>query len=115
MGLIILSLIANILITFTVALGIARDHPGMTEAYGSDTPARRILGCVYLAIGLVSLYALLQWIGGNGDITRTVAFTLFPLQIVYKLMTAIAVRVTHPVVIANLCVVALLGLTLIAA
>lgn len=115
MFLIALSLVANILITFAVTLGIARNHPAMEEAYGADTPARRILACVYLAIGLTSLYALGQLALGHPDVARSVAFTLFPLQIVYKLITAVALRVTHPVVIANLCVVALLTVTLILA
>lgn len=113
MTLIALSFFANIVITFVVSAGIFRNHPGMTEAYGTDSPARQILGCVYLAIGLVSLYGLLQLAVGGTEVARMVAYVLFPLQIIYKLLTAIAVRVTHPVVIANLCVVALLGLSLL--
>lgn len=113
MSLFILSFVINVLITFTVGAGILRNHPGMGEVYGADTPARRILACVYLSIGLVSLYALMMALAGQGDIARAVGLTLFPLQIIYKLMTAVAVRITHPVVIANLCVVALLGLTLL--
>ena len=107
-----LSFLANAVLTFTVAAGFFRNHPGMTEVYGPDSPARRILGCVYMAIGLISLYALLVLIIGNGSISTAIAATLFPLQIIYKLMSAVAVRPTHPVVIANLGISALLALTL---
>ncbi len=115
MLLIALSFIANIVITFAVAFGIWRDHGGMTEVYGPDTPARRILACVYTTIGLISLYALIQLVTGNTDAARAVAFTLFPLQIVYKLMTAAALWVLHPVVMANLGISALLALALLLA
>lgn len=108
-----LSFIANIAITFAVAFAISRNHPGMTEVYGPDTPARRILACVYTANGLVSLYALVQMGLGHADIARDIAFTLFPLQILYKLATARALWVMHPVVLANLGVSALLAVTLI--
>ena len=108
-----LSFILNTAVTFVISSGIWRNHPGMAEVYGPDTPARRILGCVYLTIGLISLYALLQMILGRADVALTIAATLFPLQIIYKLMTAYAVRLLHPVVIANLCISAFLALTLL--
>lgn len=101
------------MITFAVAFAIWRDHGGATEVYGRDTPARRILSCVYGAIGIVSLYALLQLAFGNADTARAIGQTLFPLQIVYKLMTAVALWVLHPVVMANLGISALLALTLL--
>ncbi|KIN65381.1 hypothetical protein Z945_423 [Sulfitobacter noctilucae] len=110
-----LSFIANVLITFMLASAISRNHPGMTEVYGPDTPARRILACVYAAIGLVSLYGLVQMGLGNTDIARAIGFTLFPLQILYKLATAPALWTMHPVVLANLGVSALLALTLMLA
>ena len=109
----VLSFLINAALTLVIATGIFRHHPGMTEVYGADTPARRILACVYATIGLISLYALAQMVIGNGGIAVHIGATLFPLQIIYKLMTAWAVRPTHPVVIANLCVAALLGLTLL--
>lgn len=113
MALFILSFLLNTLITLPLALAIWRDHPGVGEVYGKDAPARRILGCVYLAIGLVSFYALLMAVFGQTEIARAIGFTLFPVQIIYKILTAVALRVTHPVVIANLCISGLLGLTLL--
>lgn len=112
MLLIPLSLILNILITFTVTLAIWQDHAAMTEVYGPDTPARRILACLYAAIGIVSLYALIQLPLGNSETTRTIVLTLFPLQILYKLLTAAALWIAHPVVLVNLAVVVLLAVTL---
>ena len=112
MTLFAISFVANALITFAVSFGIWQDQPGMTDAYGPDSPARRILMCVYLAIGLVSLYALSQMGLGRMELARTIGLTLFPLQILYKLLTVWAVSPQHPVVIANICVVVLLAVTL---
>lgn len=108
----ILSFIANALITLTVANAIRRDAAGMIEAFGPDTPARRILACLYVAIGVLSLYALMHMALGRPDIALAIATTLFPLQIVYKLLTAVAVGLKSTVVRANLAVVVLLILTL---
>ena len=115
MALLILSLAANIAITLVVSLGIWRNHPGISEVYGADTPARRILGTVYLTIGLISLYALAQLVLGHAGIAWDVALTLLPLQIIYKVMTAVALRPTHPVVLANLGVAGLHFLTILLA
>lgn len=112
MLMIALSFLANSLITFAVVAALWRGGPAMTEAFGTDSPARRILACVYAAIGLVSVYALLQIAADKAAVAATVGATLFPLQIVYKLATAAAVGPRHPVVIANLGVAALHSATL---
>ena len=108
-----LSFAANALITFSVAAAMLRGRGDMENAFGPDTPARRILACVYLAIGGVSIYALIQIVTGQPEIAQAVALTLFPLQITYKLLTAYAVGPHNPVVRANLAVVALLAVTLL--
>ncbi len=113
MTLLTLSYLVNVVITFTVSFGIWRNHGGMTDVYGRDTPARRILACVYLTIGMISLYALLQLSLGNTGIAQAIAMTLFPLQIIYKLITARGLWVAHPVVLANLGVAVLLSMTLL--
>ena len=113
MTLLALSFLANLVLTTVVAVGIYRNHPGISEVFGQDSPARRILGCVYATIGLISLYALGQMALGQSEVALTVAVILFPLQILYKLMTAVALRPLHPVVIANLCFATLLALTLL--
>ena len=114
MILLTLSLLANITITFLVTFAIWRNHPGAGEVYGTDSPARRILASVYLTIGLISLYAMGQIMIGNSAIAWQVAMTLLPLQIIYKVMTAVALRLLHPVVLANLGVAGLHCLTLLA-
>lgn len=108
-----LSFIANALITLTVANSIRRDTAAMTDAFGPDSPARRILACVYMAIGLVSIYGLIQIASGQPEIAATIGMTLFQLQIIYKLMTTATVGLQNVVVRANLGVVALLTVTLI--
>ncbi|MEW9918307.1 hypothetical protein AB2B41_01720 [Marimonas sp. MJW-29] len=113
MTMLVLSLVANVLVTFAVTLVIWQNRFSVDNVYGPDMPARRILACVYLAIGAVSLYALLQLGAGQENITRGVALTLLPLQIVYKLMTAVALPVMHPVVLANLGIAALHAVTLL--
>jgi len=113
MTLLALSFVANIAITFAVTFAILRNHPSMREAYGPDNPARRILACIYLSIGLISGIGLVLMIGGHIDIAVQIALVLFPLQITYKLMTAIAVGLRHPVVISNLAVTGLLASTLL--
>jgi hypothetical protein len=108
-----LSFVANAAITFTVAAAIRRDTPEMDSAFGPDAPARRILACVYVAIGVISIYALAQLALGRPDIATTIGLTLFPLQIIYKTLTAFAVGLQNAVVRANMGVVALLTLTLV--
>ena len=109
----VLSLIANILITFAVTVAIWRASPNIDQVFGPDGPARRILACVYLSIGLVSLFALGSLMVGHFGTGQLVAMTLLPLQIIYKLMTAVAVGINHPVVLTNLAVVILHSVTLI--
>lgn len=109
----ILSLVANVAITFAVSLAIWRNNVGVGQVFGTDSPARRILTCLYLTIGLVSCYVLMLLALGQPGIAWSVAKTLFALQIIYKLMTVITVGLRHPVVITNLCVVALHTITLL--
>ncbi|WP_299413184.1 hypothetical protein [uncultured Sulfitobacter sp.] len=103
---------ANVLILIPVCLSLWRDASGMSEAFGPDTPARRILACVYFAILLTSLYALLRAGFGAPQIALSIALVLFPLQIIYKTATALIVGVNNPVVVTNLAVVALHSITL---
>lgn len=112
---IMLSHLVNIAVTFAVVGALWRDTPGMASAYGLDAPARRILACVYLAIGLASLYALARAALGAPHIAGQIGLTLFPLQILYKIMTVAVLGFAHPVVIANLMVVALHVATLLVA
>jgi hypothetical protein len=79
-----------------------------TNTYGADSPARRILGCLYASIALCSVTALLL-----PHLTVAIAMVLFPLQILYKLLTLPVVGSwRHPVVLSNLLITALLGAAL---
>jgi hypothetical protein len=76
-----MSYIVNIVVTYTVSALIFRNHPGMVQSYGSDSAARRILTCVYLSIGTLSLVAM------TTPVQAEIAWVLFPMQIFYKLLT----------------------------
>lgn len=108
MFLIALCFVVNMAVTFSVAWAIGRNGVAISEAFGPDAPARRILACVYLAIGVVSLYGFLQLGYGRTESALEVAWILFPLQILYKLLTVVAVGIKNQVVLANLAIVMLL-------
>jgi hypothetical protein len=95
-----------------VCATLLRDTPQMEAAFGPATPARAILTCVYLAILLASLFALICAAAGAPHVTLTIALVLFPLQIIYKTATAVIVGIDNPVVITNLMVAALHSTTL---
>lgn len=67
-----------------VAIGFSLDRalPRLDEVFGSDTPGRRILACLYLAIAVVSVVAI-----ASGNLRLSIIWVLFPLQIAYKLLT----------------------------
>ncbi len=104
---IMLSHLVNGAVMFAVVWALWRDTPGMASAYGIDAPTRRILDCVYLAIGLINLYAMGRTALGAPDIAAQIGLTLFPLRILYKAKTVAVVGIAHTVVIANLMVVGL--------
>lgn len=105
-----LSLMVNIAVLVpVVGFLIANDLPAQ-RAYGPDTPARRILICVYGAILLASV-ALLAASWAGQDILAH-AQTLLAVQVIYKLATLPAVGARNPVVIANLGIAALHAATL---
>jgi hypothetical protein len=55
---VMLSLLLNVAVLVPVSTGIARGLAWTQAAYGGDTPARRILLSVYLAILLLSVALL---------------------------------------------------------
>lgn len=112
MPLLVLSLVANIAITAMVSAALFRLSPGMDAPFGPDTPARRILACVYASIGLLSAGALTLLALGQKETALAIAGPLLILQIVYKCGTLWAVGPSNPVVVTNLAVVALHLVTL---
>jgi hypothetical protein len=88
--------------------GLKRMLPGMEVVFGPDSPARRILACVYLAIAAASVVAL-----GFAELRRPIAAILLPLQIGYKLLTLVFVTDrSNPVPWWNLAISVLHGGTL---
>ena len=81
----------------------------MDVPYGLDSPARRILACVYASIAVVSAFSLIAYaIGRSEEFLLRIVLVLFPLQIVYKVGTIFAVGLDNPVVRSNALIVLLL-------
>jgi len=99
-----LSFLANCLIVFPLVLPMLRQSPGMDAAFGPPSDARRILACVYGTIGLVSLFGLGCIAAGHSDLATQIAWTLLPLQIIYKGWTILAVGLRSAVVKTNIAV-----------
>jgi len=90
MTLILLSLIVNVLVAgymgAAIGFSLKRALPGLDEVFGADTPARRILACLYLSIAATSIVAI-----ASVDLRLPIIRVLFPLQILYKLLTLLLV------------------------
>ena len=105
MPLILLSRFVNIAVAGLLAVWLIRGVQAMDAVYGADSPARRILGCIYGAIALASVLALgIYAVYGRDSHLVWLTTVLFSLQIIYKLMTAPVVGLGHPVARANLAI-----------
>jgi hypothetical protein len=78
-----------------LVVSLSQGATSMDGPYGVDTPARRILGCVYGAILLASVAGLGIWQWGSAERFVTFTLTLFSLQIAYKVLTAVAIGPGH--------------------
>jgi hypothetical protein len=103
----VISLVVNVAVLVPVLWGLASGNTGANAAFGIDTPARRILACIYLAIAVISA-GLLVWPDGRA----TYGPGLLTVQVAYKLLTVAALGAGHPVAMANLAIAALHGVTL---
>jgi hypothetical protein len=109
-ALITVSHLANVLILLPVVGGLLRGVPQMEWVFGPDTTSRQILMCLYSTILIGSLGAL--WFG-NQSWTVPFAWGLFGAQIVYKVLTLVAIKDRRvPVYWFNLGVAALHVVTL---
>lgn len=98
------ALILNLVILVPLVASLAYDTAGMGAAFGFDSPARRILTCVYGAIAALSAVLIALHASAHPwAVPMTVA--LFGVQITYKLATIAAVGLTSPVVVTNMIVV----------
>jgi hypothetical protein len=90
MTIILLSLFVNVFVAgymgTVIGFSLNRALPRLEEVFGPDTPSRRILACLYLAIAAVSIVAI-----AVGAFRLPIVRVLLPLQIFYKLLTLILV------------------------
>ena len=115
MTIIVASLIVNVLVAgfFGLATGFSLNSmlPKLDVVFGPDTPARRILACLYLAIAGASAVALVLV-----PLRMSIVVVLLPLQIVYKTLTLFFVADSkNPVPWWNLVISALHAASLWAA
>jgi len=86
MPIIVASLVVNVLVAgfFGLVIGFNLDWvlPKLDAVFGPDTPSRRILACLYLAIAAVSAVAL-----AVVPLRMSIVVVLLPLQILYKMLT----------------------------
>ena len=102
-----IGLIINILVAggFGVTLINKNLH---IKVYGENTSSRQILSSLYLAIAIVSIYALL-----NEHYTERIIFILFPFQIIYKILTIFLIRNKKNLVLwSNLIISIYFGISL---
>jgi hypothetical protein len=106
--LLIISILVNVLVAGWASTVIFLNNR-YARIWGVDSPGRRILACIYGSIALVSLVALVRW-----EYALSIAFVLFPLQILYKFGTLIAVSdKRNPVVLSNVAIALLHVATLV--
>jgi len=92
------ALLINIGVLVPVIIGLVKRSRWTIEAYGNDSPSRRILLSIYLSILILSL-VLFRWPQQDAIVT------LLLLQIVYKMTSPFTVRNwRNPVVISNLLI-----------
>ncbi len=115
----VISLLLNIAVLIpvvTVLLLSTRRGIDTRERFpwGARTPARDILLAIYIAI-LTASIALLAVVAAAGPAVAVdaAAVSLFAVQIVYKVLTAMTVRdaLRNPVVLSNLGIAAVHGVT----
>jgi len=112
MPIIVASLVVNVLVAgfFGLATGFSLNSilPRLDVVFGPDTPSRRILACLYLAIAAGSAVALLVV-----PLRMGIVVVLLPLQILYKTLTVFFVADwKNPVPWWNLVISALHGASL---
>ncbi|MEY4507393.1 MAG: hypothetical protein RL297_1971 [Pseudomonadota bacterium] len=101
------SLLTNVLVLIPVCLGLLFDAAWVVNGYGAPSPARGILLSIYGAILMASLGLLWR--------TMPIAVaSLLLVQVLYKITTPLTVgALDNPVVISNLVIAALHGVTLV--
>jgi hypothetical protein len=112
MLLLTLSHAVNVVVVTIIPILMLRDVPAMRASFGPDSPARRILACLYGTIALASAAALAAQAAAIPALSILIACVLFPLQIIYKFATLPVVGWANPVVKSNLAIALLHAATL---
>lgn len=111
---IIVSLLLNVVVLVPVVGSLAARAPWIARAWGERTPARDILLAIYIAIltASIALLAVVATVGPSVAV-EAAAIALLAVQIVYKVLTAVLVQdaLRNPVVISNLIIAAVHGVT----
>jgi hypothetical protein len=78
------------------------------KVFGGDSPARRILGCLYLGITLFSVVPFI-----NGAFLLPICLVLFSMQIFYKLYSFASLpNIKNPVIASNIAIALLHSVSL---
>ena len=99
----ILPLVPNVAILGVILTLFALDSGALSGPYGPDTPARRILICVYGTIALASVVLIALHLRATPS-ARPWTQMLLVLQITYKLGTVALIGLGNPVVVSNLII-----------
>lgn len=92
------SLILNIAVLIPVCYFMLTNNIRMVKTLGAFTPARGILLAMYTTILLASILLLFFY-------DAKLAFALFFMQIIYKLLSPFTVKtIKHPFVISNIII-----------
>jgi hypothetical protein len=99
------SLIVNIVVLVPIVFGMFADLSFIDRVWGVSTESRGILASIYFALLVLSLILIVRPI---------VVFVvpLLTIQVIYKLTTPFVVGLFHPVVLSNIAIAVLHGITL---
>ncbi len=105
------SLGANVAVTLPLGWLALSGRPAVCTILGPDSPSRRLLGCLFLTLALLSTLGLYAWPTGHDETAMAVLLGLLPTQIVWSVMSILALP-RSPLVRGGLALSALHAVTL---
>ena len=106
-----LSLGANVAVTLPLAWLALSGSPSFCTLLGPDSPSRRLLGCLFATLALLSALGLYAWPTGHDETAMAVVLGLLPTQILWSGMSLLALP-RNRLVWGGVALSALHGLTL---
>lgn len=85
-----LSLGANVVVAVPLAWMALRGGPALCTVLGPNSPSRRLLGCLFATLALLSLLGIYAWPTGHDETAMAVLLGLLPTQIVWTGMSLLA-------------------------